>query len=315
MKAVFDTKPTSVYDDDISQHYHFPRRYLELVSKCVGDWIVLRRPRADGGNLAYFATAKVVSVSPDTKQRSMSYANLAGFLAFPEQVPWRRNGSYAEQALRDLPPPKVGVYLRGRSVRLLTEADFTGIIAAALASTFTPDAAERLDISAAALAEASAALRPPPAGERNWRIEQALMSRIVRDASFKSDVYEAYENRCAVTGLRIIDGKGNSEVHAAHIWAVASGGPDVVQNGIALSATIHWLFDRYLISLADDYTLLISDRLRRPECQTLLASFGEKIRLPIYSKDWPHPFYLTKHRKKFEEANNLSAIDAGSVEI
>jgi putative restriction endonuclease len=33
---------------------------------------------------------------------------------------------------------------------------------------------------------------------------------------------------------------------------VAEGGPDVVQNGIALSATAHWLFDRHLIALTDD---------------------------------------------------------------
>lgn len=46
MKAVFDTKPTAAYDDDIFRHYQFPRRYLAAVEKCVNDWIVLRRPRA-----------------------------------------------------------------------------------------------------------------------------------------------------------------------------------------------------------------------------------------------------------------------------
>ena len=31
-----------------------------------------------------------------------------------------------------------------------------------------------------------------------------------------------------------------------------------MQNGIALSGTIHWLFDRHLISLTDDYRILLS---------------------------------------------------------
>jgi hypothetical protein len=36
MKAVFDTKPTSVYDDEVTRHYQFPRRYLgsDFSSKC-----------------------------------------------------------------------------------------------------------------------------------------------------------------------------------------------------------------------------------------------------------------------------------------
>ena len=38
------------------------------------------------------------------------------------------------------------------------------------------------------------------------------------------------------TIAKIVNGGGRSEVQAAHILAVADGGPDIVQNGIALSA-------------------------------------------------------------------------------
>src|SRR5262249_13242706 len=103
MKAVFDTKPTSVYDDDISRHYQFPRRYLATVEKCVGDWIVLRRPRADGGNLAYFATARVESLEPDPITSGMSYARLTEYLPFDKPVPWTIDGRYAEESLRSMP--------------------------------------------------------------------------------------------------------------------------------------------------------------------------------------------------------------------
>src|SRR4051812_29882450 len=117
MKAVFDTKPSSAYDDDLTSHYQFPRRYLGLVKEAVGDWVVLRRPRADGGNLAYFAVARVVALEPDPNNTTLTFARLANYLDFDTNVGWRREGRYAEQALRDMPAQQVGVYLRGRSVR------------------------------------------------------------------------------------------------------------------------------------------------------------------------------------------------------
>ncbi|MGE4078360.1 MAG: HNH endonuclease, partial [Reyranella sp.] len=95
------------------------------------------------------------------------------------------------------------------------------------------------------------------------------MNRKVREANFRRHVCEAYDNTCAVTGLRILNGGGKAEVQAAHIWSVANGGPDVVQNGLALSATAHWLFDRHLISLTDDYGLLVSHNRIPSELQAL----------------------------------------------
>lgn len=108
MKAVFDTKPTSVYDDDIFSRYHVPKRYLKAVEATVGDWVVLRRPRADGGNLAYFATARVSHIEPDPAASSMSYARLTNFLGFDAPVPWRIEGRYAEEALRNVELQFVG---------------------------------------------------------------------------------------------------------------------------------------------------------------------------------------------------------------
>lgn len=96
MKAVLDTKPTSAYDDDVSQHYHFPRRYLAIVERSRGDWVVLRRPRADGGNLAYFATARIVSIDDDPQSPGMSYARFSDYLPFGGPVAWRAGGRYAE---------------------------------------------------------------------------------------------------------------------------------------------------------------------------------------------------------------------------
>ncbi|MGJ5197156.1 HNH endonuclease [Bradyrhizobium sp. HKCCYLRH1030] len=311
MKAVFDTKPTSIYNDDISRHYQFPRRYLGIIERCVGDWIVLRRPRADGGNLAYFAVARVVSVERDERNPGLSYANLGEYLPFDRPVPWTVNGRYSEQALRDIPQTQVGVFLRGRSVRHLGEDDFADLVAMGLYETLNADNAQRLGVPATVVEDAAAAFRQlPPAGERERRIESILSNRIIRDANFRNAVYNAYDNRCAATGLQMFDGRGNSEVHAAHIWAVADGGPDVVQNGIALTATVHWLFDRFLISITDDYRIIAARTGIPDELLSLLNRHDGSILLPRTKEQWPHPAYLKRHRDKFASINMAHPLRA-----
>lgn len=298
MKAVFDTKPLSGYDDEVAFRYQFPRRYATIVAATVGDWIVLRRPRADGGNLAYFAVARVVSVDPDPVAPTLAYARLADYLAFDVPVPWTSKGEYAERALRELPRAQVGVHLRGRSVRPLDDADFVAIVSAGLSDTTAPINARRYGLTVDEAAQFGFQAPLPPA-ERAWRIATALTNRVLRDASFRRTVCRAYDDRCAVTRLRIVNGGGRAEVQAAHVWPVADGGPDVVQNGIALSATVHWLFDRHLISLTDDYRLLVAHNRVPAELQTLFASQSERIHLPDDPCLRPHPSFLAKHRDAF----------------
>lgn len=159
--------------------------------------------------------------------------------------------------------------------------------------------AGKLGLDASTVAAASEALNPDIPGERTWRIASVLSNRIIREASFRRTVCDAYDDRCAVTRLRIINGGGRSEVQAAHIWPVRDGGPDVVQNGIALSATVHWLFDRHLISISDDYRLLVSHNKVPPDFRALFARHGKKIHLPSNQKDYPNPNYLARHRETF----------------
>ena len=304
MKAILDTKPTSIYDDDLTRHYHFPRRYAALMEKCVGDWVVLRRPRADGGSLAYFATAKVSDIEPDLGSHRMSYARLTGYMDFDSTVPWRLNGRYAEEALRNIPIHTVGVYLRGRSVRLISDDDFIGIVATGLNDTFDPSVAEELGLPREPFEEVSDSIRQAGGDqhvEAVRHIERALSNRIVRDSNFRRSVSAAYEQRCAISGLRILDMKGRAEAQAAHVWPATEGGPDAVQNGIALCATVHWLFDRHLISLTDDCRILMREERIPAALRALMVEKGQQIRLPNDLKSRPHPRYIAIHRKAFCE--------------
>ena len=104
-----------------------------------------------------------------------------------------------------------------------------------------------------------------------------LVNRPLRDSAFRRHVVGAYKETCAATGLRIVNGGGKSEVQAAHIRAVKDDGPDIVQNGIALSATCHWLFDRHLISLTDDYGLLVAHNRVPGAFQNLFSRHLERI--------------------------------------
>ncbi|WP_347303669.1 HNH endonuclease [Croceibacterium sp. TMG7-5b_MA50] len=303
MKAVFDTKPTSIYDDEVTSHYQFPKRYLNLVERCIGDRIVLRRPRADGGNLAYFACAVVSHLEPDASTKGMTFAHLRDFMQFDRPVPWTVDGRYWEEELRNLPPARVGMSLRGRSVRALSEADFAAIVAAGLSETLSLKNADRFQIEHEAIVQAEAALHELPGQDQARRTEQVLTNRIIRDASFRGLVCDAYGGRCAVTRLRMLDGRDNPEVQAAHIWSVADGGPDVVQNGIALSGTVHWLFDRHLIAIGDDYRLIVAKGKVPAEFQAVYGQHGTELHLPMKPEEWPHTSFLEKHRAKFFEKN------------
>ena len=305
MKGVFDTKPDSGYDDAIVERYHFPARYLSDARRMVGDWIVYREPRRNAGREAYVATARVLRLEPDPSRPSHFYAVMADFLPFDRPVPFRKTEGYWEASLRSLgDPTRAGVHLQGRSVRGLDEGDFSAIVGAGLQETLSPENAIRLELDLPRLDPGTAQLLGSGVEETAavWdgherRVEQILLNRKIRDASFRGRVCEAYDNRCAVTRLRLINGGGKAEVQAAHIWPVETGGPDVVQNGLALSATIHWLFDRHLISLTDDYRLLVSHNKVPSELRGLFGSQLNQIHLPEQLQLRPHIPYVRRHRE------------------
>ncbi|WP_137897093.1 HNH endonuclease [Sphingomonas sp. 2SG] len=299
MKGVFEISGTSRYDDLIAERYHFPRVYLRVAERFVGDWIVYRETGSDGGRKAYVAVARVQRIDPDPNDSGLFYARVADFLELGHAVPYRDNdGRFAERFLRELPTVSVvGRALRGRSVREIDAADFVAIVDSGLSRTLDQQNAIRLELEPRFLDPATESLIQQPPTER--RIEEMLVNRKIRDAAFRGLVLDAYDSTCAVTGLRIVNGGGKAEAQAAHIWSVADGGPDEVQNGIALSATAHWLFDRHLISLDDKFGLLVSHNKVPAELRQLFPSSGRPIRLPSDARLHPRPEYVARHRERF----------------
>ena len=300
MKGVFDTRPLTEYDDDIGRRYHFPNRYLAEAERTKNDWIVYREPRRGGGRQAYVAVARVTRIEPDPSDPGSSYARVSDYLEFDQPVPLHSGVQYYETRLNLLPDPsRIGAALQGKSVRTISEEEFAAIGLAGLARTLHKENPHRLEHgnSEAGLALQAFVEAPPEVQER--RIAEMLVNRPLRDWAFRRSVVTAYKETCAVTGLRMVNGGGKAEVQAAHIRAVEHDGPDIVQNGIALSATCHWLFDRHLISLTNDYGLLVAHNRVPGEFQNLFSRQLERIHLPDCEQLWPQPAYIEWHRERF----------------
>ncbi len=151
------------------------------------------------------------------------------------------------------------------AVRPLSPADFARIVSAGLAGERHRAAAGR---RCRRTLDRVQDLQAP------FHVERPIIERLIakpeRKAFFRRAVLQAYEERCAVTGWKLINGGGRAEAEAAHIKPVEHGGPDSIQNGIALSGTAHWMFDRGLIGFSDELDILVSRQVNdRPSVEAI----------------------------------------------
>jgi putative restriction endonuclease len=122
-----------------------------------------------------------------------------------------------------------------------------------------------------------------------------------RDARFSLRVLPAYNFTCALTRYRMVSVEGKTAVDAAHIHQFKKGGPDDPRNGLALSKTAHWLFDRGFWSIGDDYTVVVKvDRFDEAggADQLLKPRINQRIHLPMNREVWPGREYLSWHRER-----------------
>ena len=287
VKLVLLHKAGSIYDDEPDRVYDFPRAYLKAVAEGVGDWVVYYEP-VKAGPRGYFAVAKIARVIPKTgvEGRYMALIEPGSYLPFDREVPRLRDGRPWEAALTGLDGgPAAGGAVQ-LAVRRLTEAEFAEIVRAGLPADLEAVEARRYEPGVA---------EPVVPFERP--VIERLVSRPYRDVAFRRKVREAYDYRCAMSGLRLRNGGGRPEVNAAHIRPVERQGSDSVRNGLALSGTLHWMFDRGLLSVADDGSILISrNRVPREVADRLVVSTGRLV-LPRDQRDWPHPENLRWHRE------------------
>lgn len=280
--GVFMHKDGSIYDDIPEMHYQFKPYHLSRVEQCIGDWVVYLEPVKVPNSKGYFAVAKVARIIPDPEvaDRYRALIEPGSYLPFSPTVPRRLNGELVERECHN----------QQWAVRPLSNSDFARIVALGLPEDeLLPrngDPEPLLHVREE---------RVPFEVDRT--IIQSLVSRPFRDRAFRRAVLEAYDARCAVTGWKLLNGGGRAEAEAAHIRPVEHGGPDSTRNGLALSGTAHWMFDRGLLGVADDAEILISRHVNNQEEAERIINPSAKLLLPQDPSQRPHPQFLAWHRE------------------
>jgi len=122
----------------------------------------------------------------------------------------------------------------------------------------------------------------------------------INQSGFRKMILESYNHRCCITGIDLPE-----LCIASHIvpWADRKETRMDPRNGLCLSATYDKAFDRNLITLDEDYRLVVSDRIREhyqnDHARELFKNReGDVIMLPDAENHWPLQSYLNDHRNK-----------------
>ena len=292
-KGIFLIRADSAYDDDAATSYQFPKMYLSRAEQFVGDWIVYMEP-VKAGKSGYHAVAQVEQIVPDPILPAMYRAIITpgSYLPLGRDIPMRWEGNYVERGLLTA-DGRVSGGKAVWAVRPLSDADFNRIVTIGLIEdeALLPRHGDA-PILATVHDEQSAYVVP----DLRDRVPM-LTNRIVRDRLFRRRILDAYDRRCALTGMKLINGGGRAETEAAHIVPAENGGPDIVSNGIALSGTVHWMFDRGLISLGDGGEMLLSSKINDIDGAGRILRPDRRACFPTKSHERPHPRYLAWHRE------------------
>jgi len=271
------------YKDIPGELYHFPAdRYLDRMRALQGVVTLVYEPKrggssetsATGGRSAFVGSTVVGDIYPDPEDLSHYFAKLDGYLEFAHPVRIAESG-FSGKALQHA-VHKISVE-QGERVLQRTFAALAPLPNGTVQEGLVGDRISDEDFA-----------RP---------IREYLTRRPVRDVAFRYRVVDqVYRGRCALSGLALSNGNGRAETDAAHIRPVERGGPDCVPNGIALTKTLHWAFDRGLVSLADDGRILTVERGLDSGIRRLIVPDSLAL-LPRNPTERPHPAYLKWHRE------------------
>lgn len=121
----------------------------------------------------------------------------------------------------------------------------------------------------------------------------------VRSGLFKRYIPQLYQDTCAMTGMRMRSTFKYNFIDACHIVPFAVTHDDKVTNGVALCPNLHRAFDRGLVSVAEDYTILVSAHIDElvDHPYSLSKLNGRSILLPQLPRYYPSQENLAWHRE------------------
>lgn len=122
----------------------------------------------------------------------------------------------------------------------------------------------------------------------------------VRSGLFKRYIPQLYQDTCAMTGMRMRSTFKYNFIDACHIVPFAVTHDDKVTNGIALCPNLHRAFDRGLVSIDEDYRVIVSSHIEELEDHpySLVRLAGKQIILPHQAQYYPSQENLAWHRSE-----------------
>lgn len=126
---------------------------------------------------------------------------------------------------------------------------------------------------------------------------QVLTEQRIKQHFFRRAVLSSYQGRCCMSGL-----SDPQLLVASHIvpWAKDHLNRLNPRNGLCLSAIHDRAFDKGLITLSDDFGVILSDSLKRSNDQFVKEVFltleGKSIELP--ERFSPIPEFVARHREE-----------------
>lgn len=123
----------------------------------------------------------------------------------------------------------------------------------------------------------------------------------IRSTIFKREIPKIYNYTCCISGMRVEAADNISMVDACHIIPFSESYNDSITNGIALCPNLHRAFDRGLISIDEDFKVILNNNFIEPNRSSYnLKQFeGIKIILPENPTFFPSKYSLENHRKRF----------------
>jgi putative restriction endonuclease len=128
-----------------------------------------------------------------------------------------------------------------------------------------------------------------------------------RDPNWRVAVLEAWDRQCAFCGFDGQTGGVPVGVEAAHVRWWAMDGPDDLDNGLALCMLHHKLFDRGMLGLDDERTVVVSRRFsaRTTHGRAVYDLHGQRLR-PRPGTPLPAPRHVTWHREQVFQGEALA---------
>ena len=150
----------------------------------------------------------------------------------------------------------------------------------------------KLDADAQSMDEAEEQLMPE---DFTGETRKVVTEQRIKQSVFRRAVLSSYRGRCCMSGLT-----ETRLLIASHIvpWSRDKANRLNPSNGLCLSAIHDRAFDKGLITLTDDFKIVVSEELKRKKepfvMEVLLPLEGRSIELP--ERFMPSVEFLTRHR-------------------